>query len=311
MTTSATGLLDRDSADREIMVAGGCRWALRRWAGACAGPGRLQVDAPTIVALHGFTGTGDDFGPLIRGPAAIPGNWLSVDILGHGRSDAPPYGSEAYTMSAVAAALADVLEAALQGGPYVLVGYSMGARLALSLVLGELIRERRWLRPAGLVLIGGTPGIADSLERAQRQVQDVALAESVLSRGLDWFIDTWAERPILASKKRITAPLRLAMAARFRLQRAQGLAGCLRGMGTGAMPSLWGALEHLDVPTLWVTGADDPKFTEIAREVVAAVPGAERVVLGGVGHSAHLEAVAEFSAAFQRWQRCVADSAAG
>ena len=307
MPTSATGLPDRDSADREYVVAGGHRWALRRW----PGPETPRAQAPTIVALHGFTGTGDDFAPLVRGPSAIPGRWLSVDILGHGHSDAPPYSSKAYAMPAVAAALADVLAVAVQGSPYVLVGYSMGARLALSLVLGEFATQCRWPRPAGLVLIGGTPGIADPLGRAQRQVEDVELAESLLSRGLDWFIDTWANRPILASKKRIAAPLRSAMAARFRLQRVQGLAGSLRGMGTGAMPSLWGALEHLHLPTLWVTGADDPKFTEIAREVVATVPGAERVILGEVGHSAHLEAVAGFSAAFQRWQRCVFDSSAG
>ncbi len=300
MTTSATEQGDLQRADREIVVAGGCRWALRRWPPKPQAP--VPASVPTIVALHGFTGTGDDFAPLVRGPAAIPGQWLTVDILGHGQSEAPPYGSDAYAMPAVAGALAEVLAVAVQDSAYVLLGYSMGARVALSLVLGEFEGPCRWPRPAGLVLVGGTPGIADPQERLARQSEDIELAQQLLSRGLDWFIDTWAKRPILASKQRIAAPLRRAMALRFRQQRAQGLAGCLRGMGTGAMASQWRALGHLKIPTCWVTGAEDPKFTEIAREAAAMVPGAERVVMGGVGHSAHLEAVADFSAEFQRFR---------
>ena len=303
MTVSATELADRAPACREIVVAGGCRWALRRW--SPRPQASALVPRPTIVALHGFTGTGDDFAPLIRGPGAIPGHWLTVDSLGHGQSEAPPYGSDAYAIPAVAGALAEVLRGAGVDPSYLLVGYSMGARLALSLVLGESATVPQWPRPAGLVLIGGTPGIADPQERATRQRQDLELAEQLLSRGLDWFIDTWAKLPILATKRRIAAPLRSAMAARFRQQRVQGLAGCLRGMGTGTMAPLWQALAGLRVPSLWVTGAEDPKFTKIAKEVVAIAPGAEFSVLGGVGHSAHLEAVASFSAEVMRFRRSI------
>jgi 2-succinyl-6-hydroxy-2,4-cyclohexadiene-1-carboxylate synthase len=42
-------------------------------------------------------------------------------------------------------------------------------------------------------------------------------------------------------------------------------------------------------PTLLVTGARDPKFTRIAREMAAQLPLAWVRVLDGSGHAPHLE----------------------
>ena len=57
-----------------------------------------------------------------------------------------------------------------------------------------------------------------------------------------------------------------------------GLARALRGLGTGALPSLWDRLAELAMPVTLVVGERDQKFSAIADEM-AAGSGAEVVVV--------------------------------
>jgi len=292
-------------AAREIREVGGHGWSLRRWP-ASSSQRAASDRLPLFVALHGFAGAGDDFAPLICGEHRLPGEWLTVDVLGHGRSAAPePVAGVGYEMPRVAAALSELL-AAVVCRPYILVGYSMGGRLALSALLGSIGGAPR-PRPRGLILVGASPGIADPQRRAQRREEDEALAAKILARGIPWFADYWAQRPVLAGKRRIAARHRDAMEERLRRQRPDGLAGSLRGMGTGAMPPLWDHLGRLEVPTLLVAGAEDRKFAAIAAELRAKTGAktraAEMSVLAGVGHTAHLEDPSAFGAAVEAWWR--------
>lgn len=268
----------------------GHRWALHRW--PAPAPASAGARPPRIVALHGFGGGGLDFAPLV---SRLPGEWLAPDLLGHGESDAPG-DAAAYSMPALAGGVAALLDAVAPGPIDLLIGYSFGGRVALSLLLGELAGggARSRPRPRGLVLVGATPGIRDPDARAERVRADEALASAIESRGIAWFADHWRALPILAGKRRIAADARAASEARLLAQRPAGLAGALRGAGTGAMPPLWDALGELDLPTLAISGAEDPKFSAIAHELAAAAPRAEHVVLPGVGHSAHLEDPAAF-----------------
>lgn len=288
-----------DPAGRELRVVGGHGWSLRRWP-VTASVGEPSGELPLIVAIHGFAGVGDDFAPLISGEHWLPGEWLTVDVLGHGRSAAPePVAGVGYEMPRVAGSLCELI-AEVAARPYILLGYSMGGRLALSALLGSIGAAPR-PRPAGLVLIGVSPGIADPQRRAQRRLDDETLAATILGRGIPWFADYWAERPVLAGKRRIDACARAAMEASLRRQSPEGLAGSLRGMGTGAMPPLWDRLGRLEVPTLLVAGAEDRKFAKIAAEIGAKTPAAEIAVLPGVGHTAHLEDPVAFAAAVEQW----------
>jgi 2-succinyl-6-hydroxy-2,4-cyclohexadiene-1-carboxylate synthase len=70
-------------------------------------------------------------------------------------------------------------------------------------------------------------------------------------------------------------------------------------MGTGAQDSYWDALKSLSLPTLLVTGADDPKFTAIADDMATLVPRATRCSVPGAGHCAHLEQATETAQAIR------------
>jgi 2-succinyl-6-hydroxy-2,4-cyclohexadiene-1-carboxylate synthase len=76
-----------------------------------------------------------------------------------------------------------------------------------------------------------------------------------------------------------------------------GLARALRGLGTGALPSLWGRLHEIAAPAALVVGECDQKFRAIARQMAEALPHAETVIVAGAGHAAHLEAPARVAQA--------------
>lgn len=169
-------------------------------------------------------------------------------------------------------------------GRRVLVGYSLGARLALSLALrhpGEL---------RAVVLVGGTPGIEDASERAARAAADDALAESIGRGGLEAFVERWEALPLFETQRELE-PEALAAQRSWRTRhRPEAIAWALSTLSTGRMPPLWEALAGAPFTVHAVTGERDEKFTRIAEEMVRRAEG--RVVhhrVAGVGHNVVLE----------------------
>jgi 2-succinyl-6-hydroxy-2,4-cyclohexadiene-1-carboxylate synthase len=226
--------------------------------------------APNLVLLHGFTNTGASWEEVV---AALPQRYrpLAPDIRGHGAASAVRPVSLAGVVSDVGAAAT---------APFELVGYSMGGRLALHVALALPARVRR------LVLIGASPGLADPAARAERVAADERLAEEVEAMTIEAFADRWAQTGVLADQPpEVQAAVR---AQRLRNTPA-GLAAALRGLGTGALPSLWDRLGELGCPVDLIVGERDAKFQAIAADMAAALPTAQVHVVGGGGHAVHLE----------------------
>ena len=146
---------------------------------------------------------------------------------------------------------------------FTLVGYSMGGRIALhaALALGDRIDR--------LVLIGASPGLADPSERAARRAADEELAGEIERLDIEEFAGRWAQTPVLAGQP----PEVLAVVHADRLRnRPAGLARALRGLGTGALPSLWDRLGEITAAgDARGRRADDPKFTEIATRMASGL----------------------------------------
>lgn len=245
---------------------------------------------PSLLCLHGFTGTGRDFGPLAE---ALQRQIAAPDLPGHGRTDGPTEADD-WSMASVVSDLERLLNE-LKLGRVPIVGYSMGGRVALQFALSHPERC------AALVLIGATAGIGDPAERRARQGADEELARSIERDGVEAFADDWERTPIISSQDRIEARWRDAMRRRRREQSARGLAASLRGLGAGAMPSTWDRLADLRVPTLLVTGAQDDKFSALAKDLLGLLPQASHVAVRGAGHCAHLERPDEVAAQIWAW----------
>jgi len=245
--------------------------------------------AARVVLVHGFTQTLAAWGVvgerLGRGRQVV-----RVDLPGHGGSGGVRVGfGEA----------AGLLGAA--GGPGAYVGYSLGGRLCLRLALDrpELVEA--------LVLVGASPGIADPGERAARRAADEALAGAVERDGVAAFLDRWLAGPLFA-----TLPAAAAGRDERLANTAEGLAYALRRLGTGVQEPLWDRLAGLRPTTLLVAGEHDPKFTDLARRMAAAVGPAARVaIVGGAGHAVHLERPAELAALVEEFLGPAGDGWAG
>ena len=93
--------------------------------------------------------------------------------------------------------------------------------------------------------------------------------------------------------------------------RARGLAGSLRGMGTGAQESFWDHLREIDKPVLIIAGGLDAKFKAIARDMHDAMPASQIAIVANAGHAVHLEQPEIFASLVARVLAQTDDSAPG
>ncbi|MDT8305349.1 MAG: 2-succinyl-6-hydroxy-2,4-cyclohexadiene-1-carboxylate synthase [Anaerolineae bacterium] len=239
-----------------------------------------QGEGEALLLLHGFTGSSASWQRVLP-ELAEQYRVIAVDLLGHGVSDAPSDAAR-YRMVPVAADIAALLDH-LEVARAHLLGYSMGGRLALYLAL---LLPARW---RSLILESSSPGLATPEERAERAARDEELAAFIEAEGIEPFVDDWEQLPLFASQQSLPAAIQ-AKQRRMRLRnRPAGLAGSLRGMGTGVQPSLWARLGELALPTLLLAGALDEKFVGIAQKMARVIPGATLAMVPDAGHTIHLE----------------------
>jgi 2-succinyl-6-hydroxy-2,4-cyclohexadiene-1-carboxylate synthase len=238
---------------------------------------------PAALLLHGFTGSASAWGEARERLREAGVEATAVDLPGHG-ARAGEVDPRRFTLEGVSAEVGDALtRIAGDAAPPLLVGYSMGGRLALHCALAFPDRV------GGLVLESASPGLATAAERAERREADEALARRLESAGIRPFVDAWEVLPLFASQRRLDTAVRRRV-RRGRLSNdPRSLAASLRGLGTGALPSLWDRLGQVSVPTLVLVGADDAKFVAIGRRMARALPAGTLRELPGAGHAVHLE----------------------
>ena len=240
---------------------------------------------PPLLLLHGFSGSAASWGthiPIFAERATV----VAVDLIGHGGSNAPPDPAR-YAMGQCIADLLALLDH-LNMERTVVLGYSMGARIALH--LAHAAPER----VAALVMESGSPGLATAEERAARRASDEALAAAIERDGVEAFVTRWERQPLFASQETLPPEARDALHRQRLRNSTVGLANSLRGMGTGAQESLWDRLGTIDVPTLLIAGALDAKFRSIASQMAQHMPRSHLVLVPGAGHTVHLEQPGEF-----------------
>ena len=234
-------------------------------------------DGEPIVCFHGFSESSYTWDSI-----NLPGyRLIRIDLIGHGDSDIPEE-DEAYTIPKMIEDLHTVIYH-MVGDRYYLMGYSMGARIALSYAL-QYDSEIE-----GLILESGSVGIASDVERAARRKADEELAHHIEHNDGSWFASRWAEAPIFESQKQLLP----AVAELIHLRRAHNspyaLACTLRGSGQGIMPYIGDQLEKLSCKGLYVSGALDTKYTTIGRDIFGKLPNFKYVVVEGAGHNVHIE----------------------
>jgi 2-succinyl-6-hydroxy-2,4-cyclohexadiene-1-carboxylate synthase len=239
----------------------------------------------SILALHGFTGSGADFNPLRKALSDLSIDWLCPDFMGHGDSESPR-NVDPYRLTAALSLIDRARQLARNPDKVVLLAYSMGGRIALHYL--------RWAKPLPTVLIGASPGLEDPGERVRRRSEDARLIDPACEDVTD-FCAKWEAQPLIQPQTHLAEPLRSELAGRRRKNSLIGLANSLAACGTAALPSLWSELPGFSNLTC-LYGERDSKFAAVARRMQSANPAIRIAGIPDSGHAAHLEnpeAVAE------------------
>jgi len=210
---------------------------------------------PSVVLVHGFAAD-------LNANWKVPGwidllaqSWrvIAMDCRGHGRSG-KPYDPKAYSIEARALDVIRLLDH-LNLERTLLMGYSMGARISLEVVLGYPTRIRAVvLGGIGLGLVGAEDA------RGREQIVKALLAPSI------------ENAPPTASAFR-----EFAEANRNDLK---ALAACFAGDRPAVDRAV---LASIRVPTMVVIGSKDTLVGR-ADELAAGITGAELVTLEGRDH---------------------------
>jgi 2-succinyl-6-hydroxy-2,4-cyclohexadiene-1-carboxylate synthase len=250
----------------------------------------VRGSGPPIVVLHGFTQTGrlwGRFGEHMAGSHTV----VAPDLPGHGGSD-----SVRADLPKTADLVAEAVRTTLGDEPFDLLGYSLGARVALH------VATEAKLPVSHAVFIGVTAGIEDPAERDRRRQSDESIADELESSGdVGRFLDAWLHGPLFN---------RLPPAAAARDERlrnsAPGLASSLRLCGAGTQAPLWDRLRTLGCPALALAGSDDIRFAAHALRVARLAPHAVASLVPGGGHAVHLSQPDQTWRIVRHWLESVA-----
>ena len=251
-----------------------------------------EKNLPAIVFLHGFTGSTISWREITK---LLKGNYqtIAVDLTGHGKSTIPE-DIDRYSMDQQVEDLEELFTE-LSLDQFILVGYSMGGRVALAYT------AHHSKRVSSLILESSSPGLKTKVEREERQVADRRLAERILTDGLPAFIDFWGNIPLFASQKTLSEEKQLAVRNERLSQSEIGLANSLRGIGTGSQSSYWESLSAINLPVFLITGELDTKFVNISREMERNFPNVRHETIEHAGHAIHVEKPAIFATMIEEY----------
>jgi pimeloyl-ACP methyl ester carboxylesterase len=239
-----------------------------------------------VAFLHGLFGQGRNWTQIAKalaGPDGTNARCLLVDLPDHGRS---PWTRE-FSYASYADSVATTLAGVAPGEPWVLVGHSLGGKVAMvtalthptlvrSLVVvdiapkdyGDLDRFVHYIRAMQALPLDELTGRADAEQRFAAVEPDAAVRNFLL-QNLRRHGSTWSWQANLAL---------IAQDA------ARG-----RGSRIADFPDL--DVPPYDGPVVWLVGGESGYVTDAdAGQMRARFPRARLVVVNGVGHWVHSQA---------------------
>lgn len=201
---------------------------------------------PPLIFLHGFLGTGEDWEEM------LPFFNTRYHCIAYDLPDE----------NIVAAVKCEVEK--ISPKP-VLIGYSMGGRIALQL------QEHA----AAVVALSANPGLTSEEEKEARRKNDEVWAQKI--QNLPWreFLNEWYGQSIFSSLH--GKPLLRTIIEKRMKTGPRKSASTMREMSLGNQP----AVKEFSIPTLMMYGEEDWKF----RDLYSTLP--KHVAVSGIKNSGH------------------------
>ncbi len=245
-------------------------------------------DGQPVVCIHGLGGTSNNWMPVL--PAFEGKRVIRFDLPGSARS---PLLGETLSIGAYVESIASAL-AALDVRAAHIVAHSMGTIVAqhLAVKYPDLVKSLALFGPLLCPPDQGRPGIqarADLVrEKGIAGLQEIA--DAIVKGATS--AQTKAERPVAIALVRESVMR----------QTPEGYAQSCEALA-GAQPA---SVEHIDVPTLLITGDEDGVGPPAAVHAIGArIPGSTVTVLAGCGHWTTFEKPFECVAALQAFYKAM------
>lgn len=240
-----------------------------------------EIDSKEMVwALHGAVGLAADWQPLARICSEQGLTLRAVDLWRF--LDCCPMSLEEFGR-----AFCEEVRA-VDDNP-ILLGYSMGGRLALHALLHE---PTMW---AKAMIVSAHTGLSPQAEdeRFKRMVDDAEWAAAALTGEWRDFLNRWNAQSVLVGSD---------MPERSQLEiRRQAVARSFMDWTLSKQDDLSEQLSRISCPVTWVVGERDEKFLRIAEAAMRQIPQGELETVKNCGHRVPWEQPDMFAKALIRF----------
>jgi len=209
---------------------------------------------------------------------SCPGGVYTPCLPGHGLCPDPPSTTDFHQ------AIEALVEQLPALSPALLVGYSMGGRIGLAMLL------RHPERFVGGIFSGTHTGQQADQERKERLAWEENCCQQLSTEGVTSFVDAWEALPLWATQKRLSCTQKAQIRTMRTSHTAEGLCAALRTFGLGNMPDLSPDLAKTPHPIHFMTGTEDPKFCALADRATSLSPRITHQPMEGIGHNPAVEA---------------------
>ena len=152
----------------------------------------------------------------------------------------------------------------------ILIGYSLGGRLALH----SLLEKNYW---DGIVIISANPGLTNEEENRLRIRNDENWASKFLNEPWDSVISAWNSQGVFSGQKN-------SLNRQEDKYNKNNLARMLTEFSLGRQENLRTLISSINIPAIWIAGEQDSKFASIASEIPSLNKNIKSVIVEQAGH---------------------------
>lgn len=208
-----------------------------------------------IWCLHGALGSHCDWQSTVAAPELRAWSPQSVNLW----QDFPRIGLEEWAL--------DWSKSIAQQDPApVLLGYSMGGRLALHAALASPI----W---RAVVIVSAHTGLVAAGDRQQRRAHDERWLEHFQTLAWPSFLERWNQQAIFSGHSHPLQP-----------RPHPAMTRCFQQWSLSQQEALQPKLPGIQCPLLWIVGERDSKFQTIAKQAVPQLPQGSLAIAPNCGH---------------------------
>lgn len=245
------------------------------------------VAKPSLVFLHGLLGSTADWQPIVT-HLSSDYQCICIDLPGHAGSQAVIANDFQHVQQLIIATLAQYeLE------HIVFVGYSLGARIAMTIASDPAVNWPYIID--GMLLESGNPGLNSSAEQLQRGLHDLAWVTRFSEAPLSQVLPDWYQQGVFASltdtqKATLIETRSHIQADNNGFKGGIQISKMLAATSLSKQDQLLSQLQHTEFPIHMVCGELDPKFVQLTQ-----ASQLDYRVVANAGHNVHADQPMVFS----------------